>query len=80
MYIYNVNYFSGFIVSGAVYWALAWLVPININPNSTSKANNVDQDAGYVGSITVPGNPKRSVIVVPLCLFGISFRYRRSHG
>jgi purine-cytosine permease-like protein len=24
----------------------------NINPNSTSKANNVDQDAGYVGSIT----------------------------
>lgn len=25
-YIYNVNYFSGFIVSGAVYWILAWAV------------------------------------------------------
>lgn len=27
-YIYDVNYFSGFIVSGAVYWALAKLVPL----------------------------------------------------
>lgn len=28
VYIYNINYFSGFIVSGAVYWLLAKLVPI----------------------------------------------------
>lgn len=27
-YIYQVNYFSGFIVAGAIYWLLAWLVPI----------------------------------------------------
>ncbi|KAJ5497610.1 hypothetical protein N7463_009597 [Penicillium fimorum] len=27
-YIYNINYFSGFIVSGVVYWTLAWMVPI----------------------------------------------------
>lgn len=27
-YIYNVNYLSGFIVSGLMYWFLAWLVPV----------------------------------------------------
>ncbi|KAJ6024824.1 hypothetical protein N7540_005621 [Penicillium herquei] len=29
VYIYDINYFSGFIVSGAMYWALATLVPIS---------------------------------------------------
>lgn len=28
-YIYDVNYFSGFIVSGAMYWLLAKLVPLH---------------------------------------------------
>jgi len=28
VYIYNINYFSGFIVSGAVYWLLAKMVPL----------------------------------------------------
>ncbi len=28
VYIYNVNYFSGFIVSGGVYWLLTKMVPI----------------------------------------------------
>lgn len=27
-YIYNINYFSGFLVSGAAYYLLAWLFPI----------------------------------------------------
>lgn len=28
IYIYNVNYFSGFIVSGGMYWLLCKLVPV----------------------------------------------------
>lgn len=28
LYIYNINYFSGFLVSGAVYWLLAFVFPV----------------------------------------------------
>ncbi|KAJ5557377.1 hypothetical protein N7494_001292 [Penicillium frequentans] len=38
VYIYNINYFSGFIVSGAVYWLLAKLVPL---PATSKKWNEV---------------------------------------
>ncbi|OQE27289.1 hypothetical protein PENSTE_c004G06874 [Penicillium steckii] len=38
VYIYNVNYFSGFIVSGGIYWLLAWLVPI---PGTSATWNEV---------------------------------------
>lgn len=40
-YIYNVNFFSGFIVSALVYWTLARLVP---RPATSDKWNEVDVD------------------------------------
>lgn len=40
-YIYNVNYFSGVIVSGSVYWILTTLFPI---PATSDHWNEVDID------------------------------------
>ena len=40
-YIYNVNYFSGVIVSGTVYLLLTWLFPI---PGTSAIWNEVDID------------------------------------
>ncbi|KAJ5097133.1 Uracil permease [Penicillium angulare] len=40
-YIYNINYFSGFIVSGGMYWILCTLFPI---PATSDKWNEVDID------------------------------------
>ena len=37
-YIYDINYFSGFIASGAVYWILASLFPI---PATSDKWNEI---------------------------------------
>ncbi|KAJ5982857.1 hypothetical protein N7481_004956 [Penicillium waksmanii] len=45
LYIYNVNYFSGFIVSGAVYWLLAWLVPI---PGTSVTRNEIPYEISSV--------------------------------
>jgi NCS1 family nucleobase:cation symporter-1 len=44
-YIYNVNYFSGFIVSGAVYWALAWMVPI---PGTSDRWNEIPYEPHHM--------------------------------
>lgn len=40
-YIYNVNYFSGVIVSGGVYWILTTLFPV---PATSDRWNEVDID------------------------------------
>ncbi|KAJ5915691.1 Uracil permease [Penicillium verhagenii] len=40
-YIYNINYFSGFIVSGGAYWILCYFFPI---PATSDKWNEVDID------------------------------------
>jgi NCS1 family nucleobase:cation symporter-1 len=40
-YIYNINYFTGFIVSGTVYLGLTWLFPI---PATSPTWNEVDVD------------------------------------
>ncbi|KAJ5752835.1 Uracil permease [Penicillium odoratum] len=40
-YIYNISYFSGFIVSGGMYWILCLLFPI---PATSDKWNEVDID------------------------------------
>lgn len=44
-YIYNINYFSGFIVSGAVYWILAWAVPI---PGASETWNEVPYEPHHI--------------------------------
>ncbi|KAJ5357088.1 hypothetical protein N7517_011697 [Penicillium concentricum] len=44
-YIYNVNYFSGFIVSGAVYWVLAWMVPI---PGASDTWNEIPYEPHHM--------------------------------
>ena len=45
LYIYNLNYFSGFIVSGLVYWLLAWLVPI---PGTSDTWNEIPYEPSLV--------------------------------
>jgi NCS1 family nucleobase:cation symporter-1 len=40
-YIYNVNYFSGVIISGGVYWMLTTLFPV---PATSDRWNEVDID------------------------------------
>ncbi|KAK5791867.1 hypothetical protein VI817_007176 [Penicillium citrinum] len=45
VYIYNVNYFSGFIVSGGIYWFLAWLVPI---PGTSDTWNEIPYEVNPV--------------------------------
>ena len=40
-YIYNINYFSGFIVSGGMYWILCIVFPI---PATSDTWNEVDID------------------------------------
>lgn len=40
-YIYNINYFSGFLVSGTVYFILSKIVPI---PGKSKKWREVDID------------------------------------
>ena len=40
-YIYNINYFSGFLVSFVMYWALTKLFPI---PATSDKWHEVDTD------------------------------------
>ncbi|CAI7604541.1 unnamed protein product [Penicillium discolor] len=44
-YIYDINYFSGFIVSGAVYWILAWAVPI---PGASETWNEVPYEPHHI--------------------------------
>ncbi|KAJ6137072.1 hypothetical protein N7471_003558 [Penicillium samsonianum] len=44
-YIYNINYFSGFVVSGAVYWTLAWLVPI---PGASDTWNEIPYEPHHM--------------------------------
>ncbi|KAI2733051.1 hypothetical protein CBS147332_66 [Penicillium roqueforti] len=41
-YIYNINYFTGSIVSGGVYFALTWFFPV---PETSATWNEVDIDA-----------------------------------
>ncbi|CAI7573840.1 unnamed protein product [Penicillium glandicola] len=41
-YIYNINYFTGVIVSGVVYFALTWFFPV---PETSATWNEVDIDA-----------------------------------
>lgn len=44
-YIYNVNYFSGVIVSGGVYWILTYLFPV---PATSDHWNEMDIDVDAV--------------------------------
>lgn len=48
VYIYNINYFSGFIVSGAVYWLLAKSVPI---PGTSQTWTEVPFELGSVTEV-----------------------------
>ena len=41
-YIYNINYFTGSIVSGGVYFALTWFFPV---PETSATWNEIDIDA-----------------------------------
>lgn len=40
-YIYNINYFTGVLVSGGVYFALTWFFPV---PETSATWNEVDID------------------------------------
>jgi NCS1 family nucleobase:cation symporter-1 len=44
-YIYDINYFSGFIASGAVYWILASLFPI---PATSDRWNEIPYEPHYM--------------------------------
>ncbi|EED21556.1 uridine permease Fui1, putative [Talaromyces stipitatus ATCC 10500] len=44
-YIYNVNYFAGFIVSGTIYYLLCWAFPI---PATSDTWNEVDVDVDHL--------------------------------
>ncbi|EEA25686.1 uracil permease [Talaromyces marneffei ATCC 18224] len=44
-YIYNVNYFAGFIVSGIIYYLLCWAFPI---PATSDTWNEVDVDDDHL--------------------------------
>lgn len=48
MYIYEVNYFSGFIVSGAMYWLLSQLVPI---PATSDTWNEIPYEPHLVSDL-----------------------------
>lgn len=40
-YVYNINYFTGVLVSGGVYFALTWFFPV---PETSATWNEVDID------------------------------------
>lgn len=44
-YIYNINYFSGFIVAGAMYWALSTAFPV---PAASDVWNEVKYQGGSI--------------------------------
>lgn len=48
VYIYNVNYFSGFFVSGGVYWFLTKMVPV---PATSNNWNEIPYDARPVSDV-----------------------------
>lgn len=47
-YIYQVNYFSGFIVSGAIYWLLAKMVPL---PGTSDTWNEIPYEMRPVSDV-----------------------------
>jgi NCS1 family nucleobase:cation symporter-1 len=47
-YIYDVNYFSGFIVSGGVYWVLTRVVPI---PGTSDAWNEIPYEPGHISDV-----------------------------
>ncbi|CAG8126486.1 unnamed protein product [Penicillium salamii] len=44
-YIYQVNYFSGFIVAGGIYWLLAYLVPV---PGTSDTWNEIPYEPHHM--------------------------------
>lgn len=44
-YVYDINYFSGFIASGAVYWILAILFPL---PATSDKWNEIPYELHHM--------------------------------
>lgn len=61
-YIYNVNYFAGFIVSGTIYYLLCWAFPI---PATSDTWNEVDVDVDHLtvayGQEVVTDEESRSI-------------------
>lgn len=89
-YIYNLNFFTGFIVAGGVYWSLCWISPVPATSKTWLEVNdgisstdpydnlNIYDEESAPGKPTPESNEKKSPVVAMHQDDGVSSSDERS--